>query len=329
MYKLTIAIPTFNRNKLLLETVKAIVPQLRNDAELLIIDNNSDIPCSDTLIDILGEHDGQNIRVLRNRVNVGGNANILKCTEEAFGEYVWVLGDDDHPTENAVEIIFELLFSNPDLIWLNFKSEDPINQPLRQESTKHSSLIKFLASLESISELVFISNNVFKADLIKPAIHFGYLHLDKNFPIGTALIKGISDSQVEGTYLIENRDLFKNISLAVDENNRCNLKMLTDVMRLVQVQYPKDISSSISKLLRGSRKGWMSNRVLMAGLAFHVDTKGRKRAMIETYDILGTIIILDTFKALFTLPLLLIVYLLGGKYLYLTSKIKSIWGVIK
>jgi glycosyltransferase involved in cell wall biosynthesis len=329
MYKLTIAIPTFNRNEILLGTVKALIPQLRSDVELLIIDNNSDTPCCDTLTDVICEHDGQNIRVLRNRVNVGGNANILKCTEEAFGEYVWVLGDDDLPKDNAVGIIIELLVNNPDVLWLNFKSEDPVNQPLRHASTNHPSLVTFLASLESINELVFISNNVVKVDLIKPAVYFGYLHLGKHFPIGVAMIKGISASNLAGSYLIENTDLFGSTSLAVEERAICNWLMYVGIMRLVQVQYPQDVSAAINKLLRGSRKGWVSNRALMAGIASHVDINGRKRTMIESYDALGSIIILDKFKAIYTFPLLLIAYLLGGKYFKVTAKIKSIWGLIK
>ena len=44
MYKLTIGIPTYNRNKILLRTVQRISNQLEENIELLIIDNNSDTP---------------------------------------------------------------------------------------------------------------------------------------------------------------------------------------------------------------------------------------------------------------------------------------------
>ena len=175
MYKLTIGIPTYNRNKILLRTVQRISDQLEENIELLIIDNNSDIPVSETL-DITNN---KNIRIIKNKTNIGGNANLLRCAEEAQGEYLWVLGDDDLPTNNAFKYILDLLESDKDFLWLNFKSNDFINQPIRHQRSKIYTLKFFLQSLSSINELVFISNNVVKTELIKQGMYLSLIHISE------------------------------------------------------------------------------------------------------------------------------------------------------
>lgn len=35
------------------------------------------------------------MHIIRNKKNIGGNANIIRCYEEAEAIYVWVLADND------------------------------------------------------------------------------------------------------------------------------------------------------------------------------------------------------------------------------------------
>lgn len=320
MYKLTIGIPTYNRNDILLKTVQRISQQLKDNVELLIIDNNSNIPVSETLRQIKKE----NIRIIKNKTNIGGNANVLRCAEEAKGEYLWCLGDDDLPTHNALKSILDILESDKNILWLNFKSNDPINQPLRYEQKKIYEFVNFLKSLNSISELVFISNNVLKTELIQQGIDFGHDHLEKNFPIGVAAFCGILRNNQSGSYLIENIDLFEKISNITNEKEVLPyLPIYVRIMRLIQLPFPQDISVEILKLVRGARKSWLSNKFIMVGLSSYIKDKGRKRALMHNCDLIISIIIIDKFKSIATILLLILVMILGSNYIKMANKLNK------
>jgi len=61
--------------------------------EVLVCDNASTDATSEILATLQLSH--PDLRVFRNNENIGFDLNYLRCVEEARGEYVWVLGDDD------------------------------------------------------------------------------------------------------------------------------------------------------------------------------------------------------------------------------------------
>lgn len=107
-YTLTIAIPTFNRPEQLGKTLSIVLPQViaHDNVQLLILDNASPVPALDVLLHVAGlDSLPPRIKVIRHRVNIGGNANILRCFEVAEGDWLWCLSDDDCPSAHAVEYI--------------------------------------------------------------------------------------------------------------------------------------------------------------------------------------------------------------------------------
>lgn len=93
--KLQVLCPTFNRA----ENLRCTLSQLLDDSspvrecELIVFDNCS----NDSTAAVIEEFSRRfrNVSGVRNRYNVGGNANIVKCMERADKEYVWIVGDDD------------------------------------------------------------------------------------------------------------------------------------------------------------------------------------------------------------------------------------------
>ena len=118
--KLTIAIPTYNRNDILEQNIGLLLPQLNSDCKLLIIDNHSSIPVEETLNPYILKFPHVSIEVIRNRVNVGGNANVLRCIEFCETEYLWILSDDDPVLNNAVETIFKYIHGTQVYDFVNF-----------------------------------------------------------------------------------------------------------------------------------------------------------------------------------------------------------------
>ena len=116
---LTIAIPTFDRNEILLRNIEKILPQMKDWVEIFVVDNHSKIPVSETLDFLISKNKNGCIRILRNSENIGVNANVLRCIEFCESEYIWILGDDDFPVMGALETIHAII-ANKDAVWINF-----------------------------------------------------------------------------------------------------------------------------------------------------------------------------------------------------------------
>lgn len=81
MKRLTIAIPTYNRSALLGATVKKLLPQVTNKCKLVIVDNASPDPVANVLKDLIVKYPKADIQIHKNRFNVGGACNQMRCFE--------------------------------------------------------------------------------------------------------------------------------------------------------------------------------------------------------------------------------------------------------
>lgn len=118
---LTICIPTYNREKELKGNLDALCPYLTDDVKVLVRDN-----CS-TKYDVhtvtKPYEDKYGIKVVRNKVNVGMNANIAKAFEECDTDWLWVLGDDDFVIPEAIHIVIDTIKQHSDALYLKFNSD--------------------------------------------------------------------------------------------------------------------------------------------------------------------------------------------------------------
>ncbi len=104
---LTIAIPTYNRARYLAELLCVLQRQGTPDTEVIVSDNFS----TDGTQEVTNAFKGR-IRVSRNARNVGADANLVCCLEQARGRFVWLMGDDDVPCGNAVSLLLEGIARN-------------------------------------------------------------------------------------------------------------------------------------------------------------------------------------------------------------------------
>lgn len=108
--KLQIICVTYNRKDNVAETLKqllAVESPVRH-CDILILNNASTDGTDDAVSKYIAKY--PNIRMVRNRRNIGGNANIARAMEFAEKDYLWILGDDDYydfsnwaEVENAIE----------------------------------------------------------------------------------------------------------------------------------------------------------------------------------------------------------------------------------
>lgn len=168
-----ITIPTFNRPELLLETIQALAPQLTEGCKILVIDNASDTPIKDFLAGVPGLDDVP-LEVIRNRDNIGANANIARCFELADADWMWLLSDDDVVSENAIKNIQAAIVKSPDSIYFNFA----FGETSRLQTIRTQGLKGFLDAVDRWGDLNLISTNVYRVEIVRSQLaqcyRFGY-----------------------------------------------------------------------------------------------------------------------------------------------------------
>ena len=165
---LSIAIPTFNRFSELKNTIEILIPQLNENIEIVIVDNASDVDIKKYFT-----NNGllkNNIKVFTNIINIGAAANIAKCFEMASKDFIWLLSDDDKPLYNSVETVTRSIKTYPDVEYYNFSA----HWCKRKEDLKGQGISDFINTIDSYSNTVFMSTNVYNREKILKELYFGY-----------------------------------------------------------------------------------------------------------------------------------------------------------
>ena len=92
---LSFTIPTYNRASDLRTLLDMLLDQLQHESrvEVIVSDNASTDDTAAVVREVADR--GLELRYLRNEANLGPDANILQCYEQATGKYIWLFGDDD------------------------------------------------------------------------------------------------------------------------------------------------------------------------------------------------------------------------------------------
>jgi glycosyltransferase involved in cell wall biosynthesis len=170
MNKLTIAIPTYNRNLTLKKNLKRILEQDLSAVEILILDNHSERPVIEDIKEEVATH---NITYIRNPFNIGAGANIVKCFEVAPTPWVWVLGDDDIPNSDCVKQILSDIETYNNYYAINYKTIFAKN---RDKDITASGFIGLINQLDEFGNLLLISTNVYNRTLLMPQIMYAHLY---------------------------------------------------------------------------------------------------------------------------------------------------------
>lgn len=190
---LTIAIPTYNRNQTLLTNLGRLLPQLTSDCRMLIIDNNSDQPVEATLVGHLAQIPPLDYRIVRNRANIGANANILRCFELCETTWLWVLGDDDLVEPTAISTILEHIRLYPDAVCVNFSVEQ---LHARSDVVTTCGQEQFVEVIDSLANFIFISTNIYRADVMALQLKFGYQYAYSMAPHLAVLLTSLDCAEV-------------------------------------------------------------------------------------------------------------------------------------
>lgn len=118
MKKVSIIIPVYNQEKLLIRALDSI-PR-RSDIEVIVIDDGSTDKTWDNLVKYNEEHKELDLICLANAVNKGVAHTVNKGYDEATGNYIVLLGSDDYFYTDVFEKAMEEL-DGTDLIYFNLR----------------------------------------------------------------------------------------------------------------------------------------------------------------------------------------------------------------
>ncbi len=196
--KLTIAIPTYNRPAALRRLVEALLAQIDSRTTLLVVDNRSEKPAAEVLADLQPRYPALFPRIVCNPVNIGGNPNFLRCIELAETEWVWVFGDDDLPEARAVATVLESIDRHATAVAINFASGLlKFNGLERPETTIAPTLEQLPGCMDSFSNFLFISANVYRRPAILPQIRVAYMWAHSCAPQVALILGALRDGAGE------------------------------------------------------------------------------------------------------------------------------------
>lgn len=126
MTLLTIAIPTFNRSKLLdlcLQKIYEEIQMLDEYEHGLVKIYVSDNASSDDTSEIISSHllkAEVEFDVICNKENIGAERNLIQCYRSAQTPYVWIFGDDDIIVPGGLRKVLHILQNTQvDIVYVN------------------------------------------------------------------------------------------------------------------------------------------------------------------------------------------------------------------
>ncbi len=102
-------IPTYNRAVLLKEAIESVLAQSLAPTEILVVDDGSD----DNTADIVASF-GEQVTFIQKPENKGKADSLNKAIEQATGDYVWIVDDDDLVDPEALATLTSLLEQFPE-----------------------------------------------------------------------------------------------------------------------------------------------------------------------------------------------------------------------
>lgn len=155
MGNLSVFIPTFNRPKAIVDQVGRFLPQL-GTTTLTVIDNASETGVRDLL--------PSPVRCVRNAVNIGATANVLRCFELCETDWIYICGDDDPILDDALARAHEIIHQFSDTCFVSTSSR----LVTHRENRRVSNISQLLAQVEDIGRLFWLSGNLYNVKQLRP-----------------------------------------------------------------------------------------------------------------------------------------------------------------
>lgn len=223
---LTIAIPTYNRPDKVKNQVLSLIPQINAEVNLIIIDNHSDIETSSLFSEYALP---DNVKFIRNKFNIGADANIAKCFELCDTPWLWTLSDDDILTNDAVITVTSIIRQYSKAAFINFNRDRTLLcegvQMLIQKAIPH------------YSSLFWMSACVYNVGLLRNNMADYFASISTMQP-GIVLLMSFGSENKYANYLLSNAKIIENGGKAISWGRERFVYASLFMYDLIRIKYP-------------------------------------------------------------------------------------------
>ena len=171
--KISICIPTYNRANHLANCLNSIIickSRSNLKFQVCVSDNHSTDDTENVIRDAQSSID---IKYHKNTSNLGHARNYLNVVDMACGDFIWLIGDDDLLMPHAIEELYKLIESHPDVDFFfvnsfHLATEYLKNYPVPFDTANLPTEMERFSKWEIAGEMPFLQ-------LIDPKISFDFL----------------------------------------------------------------------------------------------------------------------------------------------------------
>lgn len=295
--QLSILIPTYNRWDILAKTLARTLSQLPPGFTVKIVNNASTSGGREQVEAVIANYPDVCVKIVDNRANIGGDANILRCVELCETPHVIILGDDDYLRPDAFLRISSYFEGDAQYGWIHFFMPQRYkpNFPCDIEFDDPYGIV---AESGNWAELLFISTTVFSRDLLLQGFDLAQRHQGTFSSHLIAVLKGwdawVKKAGCAGDYkfvmssqtIIETWDhgeqLYNNINLyqgmpqlqSVFSSSFGQSRLIKRAVRGMTkyVFKPRVLGKNLAHLVwhEGGEKGWLCYRGIQGGLRYMI-----------------------------------------------------------
>lgn len=185
--RLSVCIATYNRADVIGETIAAILPQLVDGVELVVVDGAS----TDATAAVVGAlfQGRRDCRYVRLAEKGGVDRDYCIAVEQGRGEFCWLMTDDDVVKPHAIQRVLRALKDDPDLVVVNAEVAGPdlgdtllsrklrIAMDRRLAPARRSDLLALAGDLLSFIGAVVIRRALWMARDAAPYIGTEFVHV--------------------------------------------------------------------------------------------------------------------------------------------------------
>lgn len=187
---LDIFIITYNRSNHLDNTLRQLIGCPFIKFPITILDNCSE----DDTYDVFQKYKPQfpNLNYIKNKINIGADANVLRAAERSDGRYTWILCDDDSFDFSACDdVLAELERGEAAAVMVGWSEN--FNWPVGGMYDTPTRLLK--RNFPYFSVPTFVPGSIFKTDLFQAQIRVSYTNIVNLLPVMTYYIKLYEEDQ--------------------------------------------------------------------------------------------------------------------------------------
>ena len=286
---LTIAIPTYNRNKILEENLELLLPQLNDNCNLLIIDNKSEKSVEYDLKELLNKYSDKRVKIITNKYNLGLTCNIIKCFEHCNGDWLWILGDDDKVKDDALKKILDDIQDNKDKVFISYAWDEPSFK--RSGNVITNGVDELIDTMESLGVILFISTSVYNLKKVVNNITYGSFFQTSYAPHLVILFMSL---RTGGECMLSNKQIVINDSANTPQELKWDQIFIYQLVLLLRLPLDSRTLYKLKLRLEELTRLWTISHLIYT-LTFNKKSLGNNGRPITLYnDIVKSFYYLDS-----------------------------------